>query len=283
MLPSVSVVIPCYNGHAFLDQVVQSVFNQTVKPLEIIIVDDGSDNPETIKFLDEISSRVLLIRQENKGLPRARNVGFAAAKGEYILPLDCDDWLEPEFLEMGLKLITENEGIDFMFSWMSLEAESSGVLEKHYNFFEQLFLNQLPYCILQPRKIWEDLGGYDELMRKGYEDWEWNIRLGKAGYKGGVIKRPLFHYRVQSTAMLASISRRKHVDLWMFIREKHAGLYSGKELFAMWKIWRHSGSTRPLFLYFGWEALYRLLPKTLFRFLVSTLFSRAHSARFKKK
>jgi hypothetical protein len=282
MLPSVSVIIPCFNGHEFLAQAIESARRQTVKPLEIIVVDDGSDNPETVRFLDQLKDDVRLVRQENRGLPGARNRGFAEAKGEYVLPLDCDDWLEPTFIEVGLKLITENDDVDFMFSWLALEAESSGVLKKHYNFFEQLFLNQLPYCLLQPKRLWEELGGYDELMRKGYEDWEWNIRLGKAGYQGGVVREPLFHYRVQSTAMLASISRRKHVDLWMFIREKHAGLYSVRALADLWKKWDDCGSTRPLFLYFGWEALYRILPKSLFRGLVAALFSKAHSARFKK-
>jgi hypothetical protein len=118
-------------------------------------------------------------------------------------------------------------------------------------------------------------------MRHGYEDWEWNIRLGKAGYKGQVIEIPLFHYRVQSTAMLASVSRRKHVDLWKFIREKHADLYSLRGIFSIWHQWKAFKSTRPLMLYFGWEILYRILPKSLFRKMVAKLFARSHSSRFK--
>ncbi|KZB70892.1 MULTISPECIES: glycosyltransferase family A protein [Thalassospira] len=282
MLPSVSVIIPCYNGHEFLAQAIDSARKQTVSPLEIIVIDDGSDNSKTISFLDEISDDIRLIRQENRGLPSARNRGFQEAKGEYVLPLDCDDWLEPDFIETGMKLILAEEDVDFVFSWLSLEAESSGILKKNYNFFEQLFLNQLPYCLLQPRKTWQELGGYDEAMRQGYEDWEWNIRLGKMGYKGAVINKPLFHYRVQSTAMLASISRRKHVDLWMFIRAKHAELYSWSNLVSTWKQWKPYKSTRSLNLYFGWEILYRILPKSLFRVLVAALFSHSHSARFKK-
>jgi glycosyltransferase involved in cell wall biosynthesis len=282
MLPSVSVIIPCYNGHEFLTQAIESARKQTVSPLEIIVVDDGSDNQETVQLLDAMSDEIRLVRQENKGLPGARNRGFLEAKGEYILPLDCDDWLEPDFIETALNRIIEDDDADFVFSWLSLEAESSGVLKKHYNFFEQLFLNQLPYCLLQSKKVWEELGGYDEEMRYGYEDWEWNIRLGKRGYRGAVIEKPLFHYRVRSTAMLASISRRKHVDLWMFIREKHAELYSWHHLLNTWRLWKARKSTRSLNLYFGWEMLYRLLPKSMFRILVAALFSHSHSARFKK-
>ncbi|NIY75442.1 glycosyltransferase family 2 protein [Thalassospira sp. HF15] len=279
---TVSVIIPCYNGHAYLDQAIQSALNQTHPPIEVLIVDDGSDNPETIAHLDGIALDVRVIRQKNKGLPGARNTGFREAKGEYVLPLDCDDWLDPEFIEKTLHIIENNENIDFAFSWLSLEAESQGVLPKHYNFFEQLFLNQLPYCLLQPKRLWQEVGGYDENMKHGYEDWEWNIRLGKSGYFGGAVFEPLFHYRVQSNAMLASISRQKHVDLWMFIRQKHPELYSLRSLKRTWLQWRSAKSTRSLWLYFGWEALYRVFPQQIFRKVVSVLFAKSHSSKFKK-
>ncbi len=279
--PSVSVIIPCYNGHIYLEQAIQSALAQTHRPLEVLVIDDGSSNPETISFIDNLGPEVRVVRQENKGLPAARNTGFREAKGEYVLPLDCDDWLEPTFLVSALQLIVQNEGVDFAFSWLSLEAEADGVLEKNYNFFEQIFLNQLPYCLLQPKKLWEELGGYDESMRSGYEDWEWNIRLGKAGYRGGVISAPLFHYRVQSTAMLASISRKKHVELWMFIRKKHADLYTIGSLLKIFEEWKSRKSTRPLWLYFGWNFLYKFLPQDIFRLLVSLLFNRAHSSNFR--
>lgn len=280
--PTVSVIIPCYNGHEYLEQAIQSALTQTHLPLEVIVVDDGSDDPETIKFIDNLGPEIKVVRQENKGLPAARNTGFRVAEGEYVVPLDCDDWLEPEFVANALLLIINSNDVDFAFSWMALEAEANGVLKKHYNFFEQIFLNQLPYCILQPKKIWEELGGYDEGMRSGYEDWEWNIRLGKSGYMGGVVPAPLFHYRVQSTAMLASISRKKHVELWMFIRNKHADLYKSSSLLRLFQEWKLRKSTRPLWLYFGWNILYKILPLSCFRLLVSVLFNQAHSSNLRR-
>lgn len=278
-LPTVSVIIPCYNGHVYLDQAIDSARRQTVAPLEILVIDDGSTDPDTIHHLDNLPDDVRLVRQENRGLPGARNTGFREARGEYVLPLDCDDWLEPDFLERGLTLLQQNPDIAFVFGWLALEAESGGVLKKNYNFFEQLFLNQLPYCLLQPRKAWEELGGYDESMRQGYEDWEWNIRLGSNGYFGKAIEAPLFHYRVQSTGMLVSMSRNKHADLWAFIRQKHHGLYHFGTLLSQWKTWRDKASTRALHLYFGWDILYRLLPVSLFNRLVARLFRYSASSR----
>lgn len=280
-MPSVSVVIPCYNGHKFLAQTIESVQRQSFPVNEIIVIDDGSNDKETIAYLDLMPDGVRLVRQVNKGLPAARNTGFREATGEYVLPLDCDDWLEVDFIEKGLELITSEPEVSFCFAWLDLEVESRGVLKKNYNFFEQLFLNQLPYSLLQPKRLWEELGGYDETMRQGYEDWEYNIRLGKAGYHGAVIEAPLFHYRVQASGMLASLSRRKHASLWSFIRGKHPDLYSLRSLWRYWKIWRKRKSTRSLHLYFGWELLYRILPLPLFNKLVAKVFSYSHSMKYR--
>ncbi len=278
----VSVIIPCYNGHKFLDQALESVRQQTCKPCEILVIDDGSTDFDTISYLESMTDDITLIRQENKGLPGARNTGFQKARGDYVLPLDCDDWLEPNFIEKGLELINSRPDIHFAFAWLKLEAESDGIMQKNYNFFEQLFLNQLPYCLLQPKSCWEELGGYDETMRKGYEDWDWNIRLGKAGYHGAVIPAPLFHYRVQKTGMLASTSRSRHAELWSFIRNKHTDLYQAKRLVNLWKQWRNKASTRPLWLYAGWELIYQILPVSVFNKLAASLFRFSASAKYSK-
>ena len=137
--PSVSVIIPCYNGHKYLSHTLDSVQRQTVRVMEIIVIDDGSNDEETIAYLDALSEDIRLVRQINKGLPAARNAGFREANGDYVLPLDCDDWLDPDFIEKGLAEINKDSEASFCFAWLNLEAESKGVMKKGYNFFEQLF------------------------------------------------------------------------------------------------------------------------------------------------
>ena len=79
-----------------------------------------------------------------------------------------------------------------------MEGNDKGILAKEYNFFDQLILNQLPYCILYPKMIWKNLKGYDESMVYGYEDWEFNIRMGLNGYHGIKLnQRAFFHYFVK--------------------------------------------------------------------------------------
>ena len=89
--PSVSVIVPCYNGGRFLPQLLASLARQTFRDFEIIIVDDGSTDAATRQALDTLDPSVHVIRQANKGLSAARNAGIAAAAADLVLTLDCDD------------------------------------------------------------------------------------------------------------------------------------------------------------------------------------------------
>lgn len=275
----VSVVIPCHNTHEFLGRAIASVRAQTCPVAEIIVVDDGSTERATITFLDQIGPDVQLVRQENKGLPGARNVGFGVAKGEFVLPLDADDWLEPDAVEKMLDTLLSHGEAAFCFCQICMEGDGQGVLAKNYNFFEQLFLNQLPYCLLLRRWVWEAAGGYDESMRRGYEDWEFNIRLGTMGYFGVVVPEPLFHYRIAQSGMLLSTSNKVHGELWASIRRRHRKAYGGASLLRLWWLWRKRPSTYPLLFYFFWLAAAKSLPTPVFESLFRTLRRYSHARR----
>jgi glycosyltransferase involved in cell wall biosynthesis len=277
--PAISVVLPCYNAHAYLARALDSLRTQTFQDFEIVIIDDGSSDPQTIAMLDALPDDIRMIRQENRGLAGARNRGFTEAHAELILPLDCDDWLAPEFLETAFKAISKAPGQSFAFADLMLEGEADGVLRKPFNLFEQLFFNQLPYCMLMPRSAWESIGGYDEAMRLGYEDWEFNIRLGLNGYTGIPLEEPYFHYWVSSGGMLASISRARHISLWRYIRTKHAEAYRPARLWARWRQWRRNPSVRPLFAYLIWDFAYRILPDPVLLGIFQMLRPFSHSAR----
>lgn len=274
----VSVVIPCYNSGATLSKTIESVFAQTWPHVEIVIVDDGSTDHKTLDLIKSLSG-ITLIRQVNRGLPAARNTGFYAAGGKYILPLDADDWIDPDTIATLLGALKASSAASFAFCDAQLEGEASGRLQKHYNYFEQLFLNQLPYCLLLPKSLWEKVGGYDESMRQGYEDWEFNIRLGSCGHHGVRIPHPLFHYRVSSSGMLMSKSNRLHGFLWAEIQNKHRFLYKPFNLYRLWGQWKTMPSNRPLLVYFVWLVLYRILPASAFLWLFSWLRMNAHEHR----
>ena len=278
--PLVSVILPCYNAHRFLGQALESVRAQTFRDYETIVIDDGSTEPETLQFLEQLATDVRVVHQENRGLSGARNTGFREARGRYVLPLDCDDWIEPRFLEKLLAaLAAEDPDNSFAFCHLALEGDKAGILPKQFNLFEQLCANQLPYCLLLSRALWLRVGGYDENMRQGYEDWEFNIRLALSGAHAALVPEALFHYRVSSSGMLQSISHQRHHLLWRTIQRKHADAYRPARLFRLWRTWRHRPSTHPLWHYVPLLVAHRLLPQRLFQWVFRQAMRFSHSRR----
>jgi glycosyltransferase involved in cell wall biosynthesis len=278
--PEVSIVVPCYNGGRFLDGLLASLSTQTFREFEIIIVDDGSTDGATREKLSSLDPAIRVIRQENRGLPAARNTGFRTARAAFVLPLDQDDVLEPAFLaETTAILRTAPPLVGFVFADMRLAGALEGVLPRRFNCFDQLFLNQLPYCMLVRKSTWEAVGGYDETMRDGAEDWEFNIRLARAGFAGIGIAKPMFVYRVSPDGMLMSRSARMHGTLWRRIREKHRDAYSLSALIALWRATRKTpGSVSPLRAA-GLLTAAKLLPESLFNAVFYRLLTANHSRR----
>ncbi len=125
----------------------------------------------------------------------------------------------------------------YVFTHLRLTDSLEGVLPRHLNRFDQLFLNQLPYCMLFRRSAWQAAGGYDETMHDGSEDWEFTIRLSQAGFRGVELAKPLFVYAVRPDGMLLSRATRMHGTIWRHIRSRHAGLY---RIGALTRLWRQT-------------------------------------------
>ncbi|MEW4527080.1 glycosyltransferase family 2 protein [Maioricimonas sp. JC845] len=110
MKPTVSVVIPCYNGEAFIGEAIRSVLDQTHAPLEVIVIDDGSTDRSATRAA-EFGTPVRVISQENQGESVARNRGIDEAHGEWVAFLDADDLWEPQKLEIQLQVATSRTDV----------------------------------------------------------------------------------------------------------------------------------------------------------------------------
>lgn len=113
-LPKVSVIIPIYNVEKYLSECVESVINQTLKEIEIILIDDGSTDtsPSICDKYQKKDSRIKVIHKSNGGLSNARNTGLKLAQGEYISFVDADDWIASEMLsKMYLKAKQEHSDV----------------------------------------------------------------------------------------------------------------------------------------------------------------------------
>ena len=116
-MPRVSVVIPCYNHGAFLQETLESLHAQTFTNFEVIVVDDGSTDALTVALLDSLVEPGLrVIRTENRGVSAARNRGIAEPRGEYILPLDSDDKIAPNYLEKTVTILDEDRDVGVVYT-----------------------------------------------------------------------------------------------------------------------------------------------------------------------
>lgn len=225
--PKVSVVIPCFNYGRYLLEAIDSVLASTFLDLEILVVDDGSTDPQTLLILDGLARpKTRVIRQANKGLPAARNAGFREAVGKYVLPLDADDKITPTLIEKAYWVLESRPSLGFVSCWLQHFGQEQWVwAPEPYNLYRLLHGNMVTVTSLVRRKAWEMVGGFDESMVGGYEDWEFWIRLGARGWHGFRIPEPLFLYRKHGASMITEAEKR-HPQLVEAIRQRHPWLYS---------------------------------------------------------
>jgi cellulose synthase/poly-beta-1,6-N-acetylglucosamine synthase-like glycosyltransferase/SAM-dependent methyltransferase len=229
--PTVSVVIPCYNLGAFLDQAVQSVLDQSFQDFEIVVVDDGSTEEATrLLFASYRRPRTRVIRTENRGLARARNLGIEQARGRYVSCLDADDLLDPGFLEKAVAALDAQPHLGFASCWLTAFGESSFTWTPESCDFPVL-LSECTVCTaaLQRRDAVLAAGGYDPGMPlPGYEDWDLAIGLIEAGRPGTILREPLFRYRIRRGSMsVACMEPSNHRRLLRYMVAKHHSSYRG--------------------------------------------------------
>lgn len=181
----VSVVIPCYNRKDRLLACLSSVLSQSYELLEVIIVDDGSDDGTQELFSHIADKRVKYLRyEENRGACYARNYGAARAKGEFIAFQDSDDVWCPHKIEKQLELL-KSSGADMCFCGMDrISAEGSRFYYPVHDFCPERALEQFlaenrasTQTMLMHRYVWETLR-FDDSFRR-YQDWDFSIRAAE--------------------------------------------------------------------------------------------------------
>ena len=225
-----SVVIPVYNTGVYLEQCILSAKNQTYPSIEIVVVHDGSNN-ETKQVLHNLKNHIdILLTQENTGQSTARNKGIHAGSGDYILILDSDDYFMPEFVAKAISVLLKKPLVKFVSSYVQRFHENTmGPLVKMEggSIEAYLFRNASVGNGLFRKNELLEIGGYDQEMREGYEDWEMMIRLLKNGGEAVVLPEALFMYR-SSLKFTTHSAKTKRPQLLHYIFCKHPELYENR-------------------------------------------------------
>jgi glycosyltransferase involved in cell wall biosynthesis len=222
--PLVSVIIPCYNHGTYLILAIDSVLSQTYSNFEIILIDDGSDDPETIFLIDSISNpKIIKIRTINLGVSSARNRGILESKGQYILPLDSDNLLHPKYIEMTLPLLLNFDVIYTNLEYFGTRNEK--MIIPDFTIQAQLVFNIVDNTALYKKNLWQKIGGYDESLKIGWEDWDFWLRMYSIGAKFYHLKEDLFLYRYLDNSRNRSFDMRKQSILEFQIIYNNFNLY----------------------------------------------------------
>lgn len=230
---SVTIVVPCYQQGHYLGECLASLLEQTRSDWRAVVIDDASPDGELIaRVVEEVADeRVGLLRHpDNRGLAAARNSGIRAAETDLVLPLDADDQLKPEAVELMVGAFEEDRALEAVYGDAQLFGRSDDILTfpgppegqplRHVG-------DTIPGAgTMMRRSLWERLGGYDEddVLRHGREDFEFWMRAFEDGVVVRRIERPLYRYRLSHTSMSLACRKNDHL-LSRYMVTKNADMF----------------------------------------------------------
>jgi len=228
-IPTFSVVIAAYQAAAFVADAIDSVLAQTMRPIEIIVCDDGSTD-ELGAALAPYVGELTLLRKENGGEASAKNAGARAASGDFVAILDADDVYLPERLEALAGLSVDRPDLDILTTdglivsngryirncydddyRFEIDDQRRGILERNFVGPGQMAVR---------RQALLAVGGFDEAFRHA-TDWDCWIRMIFAGSRVGMVDQPLAEYRVRATSLASN--RTSQLEAYVAVLEKTAG------------------------------------------------------------
>ena len=206
---SVSVIIPAFNHASFLPEAVRSVLAQSLSPLEVIVVDDGSTD-DTAEVLRPYEGRVRVLRQPNRGVAAARNTGAAAASGQMLAFLDADDSWLPSKLERQVARAEAEPGLGLIHcgvvevddqgrTRVSCLDGMEGLVSREMLLFRRRVILGGGSAAVVPRSVFQRVGGFDERLSTS-ADWDLYYRIARR-YRVGFVSEILVRYRVHAGNM----------------------------------------------------------------------------------
>ncbi len=210
----ISIIVPIYNVEKYLNKCIESIVNQTYENIEIILIDDGSNDNSGI-ICDEYAkkdNRIIVVHKENGGVSSARNKGLKIAKGEWISFVDADDWIEQIFCQTLLNKVTQEQADIALCGYNRI---TDNQIEKINANNQEVFLNSNEYLVksLNPqtgfgfchmklikKEVLKSIS-FNERIEVG-EDALFNIQLSTYIKKAVFLKQPLYNYRINNQSVV---------------------------------------------------------------------------------
>jgi len=228
MNPLVSIIVPCYNQAQYLDESLQSVLDQTYQNWECIIVNDGSpDNTEPIAIEWTLKDqRFRYYKKATEGVSSARNFGIANSKGEFILPLDADDKLGNDYVMFAVEVFQKDSSLKVVYCKAEKFGDEKGSWDLEPFSLYNLSIKNMIFCSGLYRKYdWEQVGGYDENMIHGVEDWEFWIAMLKNRGNVKCLDKTVFFYRIKKVSRQMLFDRDKYDCAVDYLCIKHSDFF----------------------------------------------------------
>ncbi|GAB2533637.1 glycosyltransferase [Rufibacter soli] len=224
-----SVVIPYYNMGAYLEQCIKSIIDSDYPIKEILVIDDGSTEPESQEMLRVLQEKYgfTVFSKENEGLSATRNYGAARAKGQYLAFLDADDAVEKTYYCKAISVLKAYQNVHFVGCWVQYFEGNTSCWPSFNPEPPYLLLHNMvnSSALVYKKSSFLQAGLNDPALVYGMEDWDSVIGLVENGFRGVVLPELLFYYRVRKDSMTRSFTRVKKLFLHKHIADKHASLY----------------------------------------------------------
>ncbi len=191
---TISVIIPVWNRAREVCHAIDNALAQTLSPLEVIVVDDGSTD-ETAEVLVRYGHRIRVVRQSNQGVAAARNAGIAVARGDLLAFLDSDDVWLPRKLELQAARFDADPELGLVHCGVELEGTGinldgmEGSVASEILRLDRSVIVAHGSGVMVPKRVAEEMGGFDARMRVS-EDWDFCYRVAKR-YRIGFVAEAL--------------------------------------------------------------------------------------------
>jgi glycosyltransferase involved in cell wall biosynthesis len=220
----ITAVITSYNYGRYLPEAVESVLGQEGGAPRLVVVDDGSSDPETPTVLAGLPDDAEVVRQENLGVCRARNAGLERVKTPYAVVLDADDRLAPRALAAMREPLDAEPKLGFAYGRMRFFGDWEGELRfPPYDPYVLLYRHTIGLTALTRRGVFDDTGGFDPAFEQ-FEDWELWVNALAHGWRGRQVDAVTVEYR-RHAGSKHTRDRGEYRSAFGRLREKHAALY----------------------------------------------------------